>query len=108
MKHLPSTVGGIMPAPHHKICVHLELQNVKLFGIRDSADVMKIRIFELISSWIREEPKSNDTVLIKTVRRRHREWDDIKTEPWDAEMFLQAKEFQRLLASTFGGLVLVV
>ena len=61
-----------------KIHVHLEPQNVTLFGNNVLADVFKVRI-DMRSYWIQVGPKSNERLLIRD-RKGHREEGNMKME----------------------------
>lgn len=52
-----------------KIPVHLEPQNVTLFGDDALADVLKVWI-DRKSSWIKADPKSNENSLQETEKDR--------------------------------------
>lgn len=63
-----------------KCCVHLEPQDVTLLENRVFADIIKIRI-KTRSYWIRESPKSNDSVFIRDRNKAQTEGEcHVKTE----------------------------
>lgn len=68
-------VAGWIVCP--QIHVHLEHQNMPLFGIRVFAYVIKVR-FHLISYWITVGPKSKESVLIRQKKRGHRNTEEME------------------------------